>query len=509
MDYIALVIFLGLHYIRPQEWFPWVAALKPVQLSAAIAAATIVFRGQAVRLRDLIRTPHDWFVAAYFAWTVFASPTPRATFSAILPLIFFYVVSVLVLNSTPRIKNFLSWWAAFIVIVSALSLASMIGFDPLDSLRITEGRMKGRLVLNLSIFNNPNALGHALVPAIPILYYVLFWKRLFTKAIIIVLAIPLATIYFTQSKGAFLCAGITVLATLTFGRPRWAQVAMITFAFLFGSTILSTLPRMNELEKSKTDDAIQGRVAAFSFGLEQMRRLTYGHGLGNFQTEFRARGPTRPEKEVISMNGRTQVRWVQRHYTKAPHSAYVQNGADLGYFGFALFIGILYCNVRTLAQARTSSDEEELLRRALFGVVISFAVSSWMVDFCYRPTFFFFTAAVSGLHRILLRTENESEEEAEEESAPALTPPPWMARLEPAGMVGGTPVVAATALAQPEVVNVAPVQRMRDDDDEESEYSEPNTPGLKWDRIQIKDIVLTYVCTEIAIRVWIYAIGHM
>ncbi len=37
--------------------------------------------------------------------------------------------------------------------------------------------MKGRLILNLSIFNNPNGLGHSVVPAIPMLYYYLIYRR--------------------------------------------------------------------------------------------------------------------------------------------------------------------------------------------------------------------------------------------------------------------------------------------------------------------------------------------
>jgi hypothetical protein len=41
MDFAALVVFLILFYIRPQEWIAFIADLKPVKLSVIFAVVTI------------------------------------------------------------------------------------------------------------------------------------------------------------------------------------------------------------------------------------------------------------------------------------------------------------------------------------------------------------------------------------------------------------------------------------------------------------------------------------
>lgn len=507
MDYVLLIIFLGLYYIRPQEWSA-ISALRPVQLLAGLAILSLLTRDKGIKKSDLLGTPVDWLVSAYFAWTVFASSVPRSTFRDILPLILFYFLGKLALDTIPKMQKFLWWWGMFVVTLAGLAVASKFGFDPFNSLRITDGPMKGRLVLNLSLFNNPNSLGHGVVPAIPLLYYTVFWRKLFSKGLIVLLVIPLACIYLTVSKGAFISAAITMLATLTFGRPKPVQIAIGALALIFGTTLLYALPRMNELNSKKGDDAIQGRVAAFRFGLSQMERLTYGHGLGNFSQQFFKYGPTQKVKTVRSVNGKTVVVYKQEHYYKAPHSAYNQNGADLGYMGLFLFIGVLYSCMRTLIQARTANPDEEMVRRALFGIVVSYTVSSWMVDFCYRPTFFLFAAAVSALHRHLLP---EVKKEEEEEGYRPAIPSPTFGHPVLAG--AGISQANATVAPQPAVLVKPEDTGMHseedDDDDRDEDDPKPRRGYITWLQYGLVDLVANYLCTAAIIQLWRYAIRTM
>ena len=535
MDYTALILFLALYYIRPQEWTSAFNMLRPVQLLAVLALYAIIQRPKPVRMQDLWSTPIDYVITAYFAWTVFASPTPGDTFRAILPVIFFYFVGVLTLNTLNRLKRFLAYWAFFIVFIAALAVLSTVGFDPLDSQYVTQGLMKGRLALNLSIFNNPNSLAHAIVPVFPMLYYLLFWRKVFMKALIVVVVIPATCILLTLSKGAFLSSAITIFATLMFGRPKKVQIALIALAALFGGTAVYALPRMAELQKSRTDPAIQGRVAAFKFGLHTMRTKTYGHGLGNFVPNFFKYGPTQKVKykRMGQRNGKAVllVFYRNEHYMKASHSAYVQNGADLGYTGFFLFIGILYCCLRTLITAKTVSNEEEMLRRTLFAVVVAYTVSSWMVDFCYRPTFFLFAAATSAFHRhlrILTWQQRREEEEAARDAVEAAerpVPVSWHPQPELAGAPAGALAMAAlppSAAPAPGLAPVpmpsrppvpAPVTGWSLPAPAQEPELEPEDTGprgnITWRRLTIWDAVFIYLSTEVAIRIWKHAIQSM
>jgi hypothetical protein len=542
MDFVALIIFLALYYLRPQEWFADFNALRPVQLLSFMAVWAMA-QGNKLKPRDLVRTPLDWLVLAYFVWTLIAGFQFTRTIGEIEAVLLFYFVAVRSLDTIPRQKIFLAWWGLFIVIIAALAVASTMGFDPLGSNDRTEGIMKGRLMLNLSVFDNPNALAHSVIPALPIIYYLIYWRRTAMKAGLILMAIPLWCIFLTQSKGAYLCGFATLLATLTFGRSKIAQVFIAFFAIVFGYGLLYQLPRMNELSHSKTDPAIQGRIAALTYGYQLMQNNYFGIGLGNFEDMFTRYGPLEkdrlvhiiPAHDELGNNGALRHIDEKRipyfeyhHFLKATHGAYNQNGAELGYVGLFLFIGILYCCIRTLLLVKSNDDEEERIRRCLFAMVVAYAVSSWMVDFCYRPTFFMFVAAISAFHRHLLKKQELAAEPVVE--MPVFPARPWMSRIPPLqlpGIPGFTtplPAGSAASLVTPELAPAAgsmlpatiqstPLEarpfpgangsgRVLGWHKKENSFQDILLKKFIWTRLGFLDLAITLALTFAAIRYW-------
>ncbi len=504
MDLLAVILFLVLYYLRPQEWPFGLGEVRFVQIVMLTGMASLVFRARGLQPRDLFRTPHDWAVLAFWLWLVGSSPTPWPTFKESANLYIFYVVIVQTLYTVPRLEKFVGWWTFLIASIAALALLSLRGFDPLGSLDMTNGPMQGRLVLNLSIFNNPNALGHSLVPAIPLLYYFCIWKRsVFLRTVGTALMVMVAgCIYLTLSKGAFVSAAATIVATLSFGRPKTVQALIIGGAIMFGGSLLYALPRMQELNKAKTDEAIQGRIIAFRHGYKMLTTHDKGVGFRNWQTSFLAQGykmkPTHHDK--LALKKPRQILY------KAPHSSYVGLGAELGKPGFFLFFGILYCCLRTLVTAKTSTPDEERIRRILFVLIVSYMVSSWMVDFAYRPTFFMFAAATAALHRHLHGINEErrrKDEEKSREEADPLTPS-WRARLQPQPALEGALAQMGTPAA---VLTLEPVR----------EVAPTPLPtelpvsriGRAWNRLSWVDIALTFAMTYAALRYWAYLIHRM
>jgi hypothetical protein len=531
MDFAALIIFLSLYYLRPQEWFSEFNALHPVQLLSFIAVYAM-FQARKLNPRDLVRTPLDWLILCYFLWTLFAGGEFMTTLGGIEAVLLFYFVAVRSLDSVPRQKTFLGWWCVFMLVIAALAIASEHGFDPLGTNDITQGPMKGRLMLNLSIFNNPNALAHSVVPAVPLIYYLLFWRRVAMKMWLIVLALPLYCIFLTQSKGAYLCGFATLLATLMFGRSRAWQLVILILAASVGYGALYALPRMNELKNSKTDPAIQGRVAALTFGLHLMQTDWWGIGLGNFQNTFFRYGPQEKHKITRVIPGRKvpdgadgQTReldpehikvTVWNHYVKATHGAYNQNGAELGYVGLYLFVGILYCCIRTLVLMKCEDDDEERIRRALFATVVAYAVSSWMVDFCYRPTFFMFVAAISAFHRHLLRKHAEDPQPAVIDPAPQarrwLHPRPLVV---PSLALPGLAATASAACMPATAVPLIPVSQQgvsmngRHLNWHKSSLGDNLLKKFIWTRLGILDYLIILVLTYLTILYWKHLIATM
>ena len=456
MYLVAVILFLIMYYLRPQDWGSLLANLHFVQLTMILGLFSLVMREKGMRPKDLFRTPHDYAMVLFFAWLCLTSGSPIANFKTIANLMLFYFVIVQTLNSVKRLEIFLTWWCVCIFIVAALAVGSEYGFDPFGSYNITHWWMKDRLVLNLWIFNNPNSLAHSVVPVIPMLYFLLIWKRplLIKNLGAASLALPLYCIYLTVSKGAFISGFATMLVTLTFGRPKWVQILIAVLAIGLGTGALYALPRMGELNKSKSDEAIQGRIAAYTYGYKCVTTLWAGIGYNNWMSGFYNQSH-RPRiiRDRHFVHGRLVAfrRVITERYPKAAHGSFNNMGAELGFTGLALFFGMVWCSLRTLVTAKAASVEEERVRRILFVLVVTYLVSSWMVDFGYRPTFFMFTAATAAFHRHLRGMHRQQDLEIEAERAAAV---PWWEKEKTERTLRSSPNSAGGILA-PEVVPAA------------------------------------------------------
>lgn len=496
MDFACIVLFLALYHLKPQEWTPLFAQIKFVQLVMLASIATLFFREKQLKARDFFRTPHDWAMYAFFGWVVIASPTPFDTGKEFFNRLVFYVVIVQTLTNWERITKFLGWWGGMVAATAFLAVAGEYFWDPLNSHDLTHGAMKGRLVLNLSMVNNPNALAHTLAPAFSMLYYFCIWKRpLFMKEVgLFALVLPLVAIYLTESKGGYFVAAAVILTTLTFGRPKIVQVILATLLITGGTAAFYTLPRMGELQKTKTDEAIQGRIKAF----------TYGHSY--YDTSLRGVG-----------QGQFIPRLFHDHkYYKASHSTYVQTGAELGWPGLSLFLLVMWCNFRTLLFAKTYTVEQERIRRILFVLVLSYAVSGWMVDFAYRPTFFMFTAAVAAFHRHLYKVGEL--QDAEEDAAERDPIPGWRKKAE-ARAAGAAALAVPVLVAEPVAALPAPLpQRVmlkpapliwQTQEKEPEEEQEEQTTKRPWLRLGWWDFAVVAVWLKATEVLWIYAINNV
>lgn len=516
MQQVLVTLFLVMYYIRPQEWGGLFSSIRFVLIVMLLALWSLFFRGSGLRLGDLFKTPHDWMVFLFWQWIIWSSGSPWSTFKETANLYIFYLVIVQTLIGVKPIRTFLGWWTFMIVAVAALALLSQVGFDPLGSKDLTEGRMRGRLTLRLSIFDNPNALGHNVVPAIPMLYYFCIWRRpIFLQEVGIgLMFLPLTCIWMTVSKGSMLSGAVSLLTTLTFGRPKWVQAIILALAIGLGGSSLWLLPRMTELKETKGDEAIMGRVAAFRHGLARLDGSSTGIGFRHWLEDFQ----------------RTH------NYNKAAHSSYVQIGAEQGWPGFLLFLGILYCNLRTLITAKTSTDDEERIRRLLFVLVISYMVSSWMVDLGYRPTFFMFTAAVAAFHRHILKLNDDPDVVEQEVKVvqPVLTGPEmpaWRAKLvaqgklmngpqsglgQMPGSMEGAPLMTLDPLPKPAIGDraenkpqaVAVKSVIREEVVEEDSNPTSSIRG-GWNRIGIIDIGLIILFGQLTVRFWRIVITRM
>ena len=515
MDFAAIVAFSIVLYVRPQEIFPFLASLRPAFVVLAWGGTAIFTREGGVT--KVLRTPHDWAMLAYFAWIVFTNDDKWGTWNKIYPFVGFYFITVQALNSMQRIYVFLYWWLGCILFIAVMALLSLVGIDPVGSAYVTAAS-RGRLVFNTSLFDNANALGHSVIVAVPMIYFLLFWRRpVFIKEVgLALLPVSLYCTFRTESKGSFISGFGAILATLTFGRPKLVQAAILGLGLTAGWSAMTFLPRFGELQTANKDEAIQGRVEAFKFGRWATDKFDYGVGYGNFYSAF-----LQKEGEEIA---------------RASHSSYNQVAAELGKGGILLFVGLMYLGLRTLFQSNTSNDLEERVRRTLFCLIVSFGVSSWMIDFAFRAVFFVMIALVAAFHRLL-------QDRAPVESPELAIDQAQRDEANPVGSMGGEPIliggegVAAmsnyTYLSHLKLVRgaaragsagasaMAPIAPLSGSINtqtsnayapaavDEKVMSAAGSTAMSWTRIGLVDCIIMYYLMRLTLYIRVYAIEDL
>lgn len=401
MDFVGIVLFAIALYVRPQEFIDILGAFRPALTSLAMAGVGLFVREGGVSVKQIIRTPMDWMMAAYFIYILFWTPGAFGDlWSELYPFIGFYFLVVLALSNFRRLYQYLAWWCGCVMFIAIMALLSLVGIDPLGSQGTTQASL-GRLTLNTELFNNPNALGHSVMVAVPLLYYFMIWKRpIFVKEVgAPLIFLPLLCTYYTESKGAFISGIGAIIATLAFGRPKWVQFILLPILIFAGTSAMPLLPRFTDVQfgdgKGRSDEAILGRIESFEFGKWAQENNPNGVGFKQFVPAF------------IRKEGDLKAR--------ASHSSFNQVAGEFGWHGLLIFSGILYTCYHSLMRARTATDNEERVRRMLFCMVLAYTVSSWMIDFGFRAAFFVMVAMVSAFHRILMDRSPTYAPDAEEQ----------------------------------------------------------------------------------------------
>ncbi|MCB1226778.1 MAG: O-antigen ligase family protein [Verrucomicrobiales bacterium] len=384
-------LFLILYYIRPQDWVPGLAGfniIRPLMIGWFMVLAS---QGSRSPVRGWFRTPHDWAVLIFSVFIVWAAPPGVEVLSPVFSLAVFYFLTCHALSTWDAVLIYLKIWNGCLVTLAAFGVLQTLGFD------ITAGRsytdfFMGRLSLGTWMANNPNALAHTVVMGIPLSYVLYFWRGSAAGRTIV---FPFCAIligwcaWMTESKGAFLVgAGITVLIFVV-GRPRWIQIAAIATALTLGVGALSFLPRMEQMSNLRSDEGVQGRLMAWTLAKGAMDYNTFGVGWKQFIAIF----PWREGTRVVTV-------------VKATHSSYVQVGADLGIYGLALWLLVLWLAIRSVAIFKGWSDQEERCRRAIILLLVAYLASGWMINRQYYSEYFLIAAAAAAVHRLNLSGRN-------------------------------------------------------------------------------------------------------
>ena len=395
MVFAAAIATLLLYFIRPQDWISFIEGVNVVRPVVALGLIGLFIRRRGSRTSGPMRffkTPHEWLILTYLGYIVFTSPDSFNDAKELLSQGAFYFITLHAISSAGQLQRFLRWWCWALLGIVVMALGTLYGFDFTSSSSYTEA-MFGRLSLRSWLLDNPNALGHTLASLLPILYLSMFRGKGILSRILAVGLMFLAgvCIWHTQSKGSYLVGAIGMTVALLIGRPLWMKIAVLAMVLGGGQAVLSSLPRMSDMNSLRSDEGVMGRLMAWEIARSVTKNKTTGEGWKRFNAI---------------------IRWEGEDIPKATHSSYVKIGGDLGLPGLFLYLSVLCMGARTLLVWRAPDPRMEEQRRILTSLLVCYAMSGWMIDRAYHTEFFMISGAIAAYHALCVRAAVRVREQA-------------------------------------------------------------------------------------------------
>lgn len=392
----ALLAFLFVLLIAPQNQIPALASLRPALIAAGLAVSTCLGGRFLGRERLSVATSGLGLAAALGGWAILTIPLsfwPGGSVNLFLDLYLkalalFWLLANLV-DTPERLRRVAVALAAMgvpLAVTGVRNYASGAFLDDSGVKRI-EGYSSG-------LAGNPNDLALVLNLVLPVaLGLALGHRRPEGRVLAYLAATVLATgVVITFSRAGFITLMTTVLVYLLklFGRGRVAPAAAVA---LLGFLALPLLPdgyvsrvaSITSVESDPTGSA-QKRWADTQAALRILpERPLLGAGLG---------------MNVLALNDERGTTWT------AVHNVYLQLGVELGLPGVALFValqGASFRSARRAQQAARRSADPELyhLAEGIEVALLAFAVSGFFYPVAYHFYFYLIAglAAAAGAMR--------------------------------------------------------------------------------------------------------------
>lgn len=401
MDFATAILVLVAYLLRLHQLIPggeWLFAQKYL-MAASIAA--MVFRGRGFAWRELVKTPLDWAMVLYCGFIVFHEDEHWETFKEVIKLFLFYAVTVQALCNSRRLFLYMCTWAGCISVLAVVTLDSAFGIDFTDSQSLLP-LYEDRYSLNLSIYNNPNALGHTIALGFPMFYYAFFSRRGAGLRLLSVVmwGVVAVAIYLTESKGAFLVGAGLACLPFWIGRNWIVRLLLVVFVAGVGVGAIQYLPRMEAIQSSgavASDEGIWGRLAVWSVAMEELQANNSGVGWKKFE----------PYISYVDPVGKIMV------FKKGPHNSYVAVTAELGYIGLFLYLLVLATCLRAVMQFGGLNQEQEGAKKLLLIVLLGYLISGWLIERPYHIEYFFIAGACAAFQRQRLHGEFLQKENSE------------------------------------------------------------------------------------------------
>jgi O-antigen ligase len=226
---------------------------------------------------------------------------------------------------------------------------------------------------------DPNELAALLIPGIVLAFVLMpIARTLFTRTLLILaVTIQAIALVLAQSRGGVIALAAAALAGILWGGRQRRKVLAGVVASVSSVALYAALGSLSLGRFSSFGGGGTGRVDIWSVALQVFRaHPIQGVGIGNFPVV---------EGQYAAANLNISRIDLVLDMHKVAHNTYLNVLADLGFVGFALFVGLLYLVFRAIAtriRAAKSSGDLELegltrgLLVALAGLLVAYTFIS-------------------------------------------------------------------------------------------------------------------------------------
>ena len=474
MAFWSNILLLLFYYLRPQDWVPGMSGFNMAKLAVAGGVLGLMQRGRSDPKWKFMSTPHEWVMVIFLFYTAFTSHDFWGVMTDLGSLVVFAFLALHALTTERLLERYMQWWLAALIGIMIMATLTRLGLDICSSRALID-LVEGRLCLQTFTMNNPNAMGHTLVVALPMAYHL--WVKNNTVANrlygMFIMLLGASTVAATQSKGAYVAGAVSFIGAYMFGRKLIFQILVGVVVVTLSGSVVAFLPRMDKVKQLSTEEGVQGRMMAWAIARTTTRTLPTGAGYKEFHA---------------------WIRWEGVLDDKSPHSSFVHVAGDLGVTGLTIYLAMLLVSGRSVVQYPGLTPEMSRSRGTLLSILLGLLVSGWFLDRAFYTEVFVFVGASAAYHQLAVRARREA----------ALLELQAEAAQEDKEIVPhGLPASAMKAAHEPirwlamDDEPAKPVQEIKD-------LGEVRVPGI-WTRLGLLDVAMAVAAGQLALQVWDFA----
>ncbi|HVP36419.1 MAG TPA: O-antigen ligase family protein [Terriglobales bacterium] len=371
--YLGVLAYIILSYMRFEETIPALGHLHLAKLLTVTLIVVWVLKTGITKSRLYLQENGLILLYLFYLVMVFSIPFsywPSRSldiFVEMLKILVFTILFIHLISTTKKLKTF--FWI-FLLVNGYLALSAIKNF-----LVLGQAAVASRVGGSGGFLGDANDFALALSIALPFAFYLFLAEKKKNLKLIYFLFISLYTlgIISTASRGGFITLVFLFLYFIFKSKHKLVGVfsVLLIFLMIFFFAPKEYWQRQMTITTYQQDESAMGRIGAWKAGIRMFadRPLT-GVGVGVYEVAY-----------GVKYGGKSGP-WF------SPHNAYVEVGAELGFFGIILYLGLMLY-VYTLANSLIKSFREEnylkWISQGLKGALLAYAVGSFFLSVGLYP----------------------------------------------------------------------------------------------------------------------------